>query len=296
MSNRHLLVVDDEPVNLEVISEYLDGSGYRLSLVESARAAWDLLSAPDCDFSVALLDRMMPETDGIALMRRMKAHPRLKDIPVIIQTAATAPEQVAEGIAAGAFYYLTKPYACDALLGVVKTALESVEMVEELACRMQRDKASAQLIHRAELYCTTLEDVQTCASMISAMCPDPSTAVIGIMELLVNAVEHGNLGITYEEKKALKLCDGWEQEVERRSRLPEHRGKRVRVELERMPGLIELKITDQGNGFDWHKYLELDHARAFDPNGRGIAMARMLSFATIQYHGRGNEVYATLRV
>ena len=282
MNDRHLLVVDDEPVNLEVISEYLDGSGFRLSLVESAGAAWDLLSQPHFGCSVALLDRMMPETDGIALMRRMKADPRLKDIPVIIQTAATAPEQVAEGIAAGAFYYLTKPYTCDALLGVVKTALESVEMVEELAARMQRDKASAQLIHRAELYCTTLEDVQTCASMISAMCPDPSTAVIGIMELLVNAVEHGNLGITYEEKKALKLRDGWEQEVERRSRLPEHRGKRVRVELERMPGLIELKITDQGDGFDWHKYLELDHARAFDPNGRGIAMARMLSFAAVQ--------------
>lgn len=292
---RHVLVVDDEPVNLHIIAEYLEGTGLRLDLVEHSEQAWAKLQRPDAPYSLAILDRMMPGVDGIELMRRLKADPRFKHMPVIMQTAATTPEQIAEGIAAGAFYYLTKPYAGEALLGVVKSAIDAVEMAEQLQLRAQLEAESARLIHRAEIFCTTLQDVQACTAMIAAMCPDPSTAAIGIKELLVNAVEHGNLGITYEEKKALKLADGWEHEVERRAALPENRRKSVRVELERLPGLIELKITDQGRGFDWHQYLELDHQRAFDPNGRGIAMARTLSFAGIEYRGCGNAVYATLR-
>lgn len=295
MKARHVLVVDDDPVNLQIISELLDTTGFVLDLVECPQTAWERLQRPDSDYSLAILDRMMPQPDGMALMRRIKSLPRLKHMPVILQTAAATPEQIAEGIAAGAFYYLTKPYAGDALVGVVKTAVESVEMYEQLALRTQREAESARLVHRAEIHCVTLDDVQACTAMIAAMCPDPAAAAVGIKELLVNAVEHGNLGITYDEKKALRLADAWEGEIERRAALPENRYKTVRVELERLPGLIELKISDQGQGFDWRRYLDLDHRRAFDPNGRGIAMARMLSFVKVEYNGRGNEVYATIR-
>lgn len=293
---RNVLVVDDEPVNLDIIAAHLEGTGFTLDLVERPDQAWAKLQRCDTKYSLAILDRMMPDIDGIELMRRMKGDLRFKHMPIIIQTAAATPDQIAEGIAAGAFYYLTKPYAGEALIGVVKTAVESVEMAEQLELRTRLEAQSALLIHRAELFCTTLQDVQVCTAMIAAMCPDPPTAAIGIKELLVNAVEHGNLGITYAQKKALKLAGTWEDEIEHRAALPENRAKTVRVELERMPGLIELKITDTGQGFDWRQYLEIDHQRAFDPNGRGIAMARMVSFASVEFRGRGNEVYATLRV
>lgn len=49
-------------------------------------------------------------------------------------------------------------------------------------------------------------------------------------------------------------------------------------------------MTDEGNGFDWNKYLEMSPDRAFDMHGRGIAMARMLSFDDLQYQGKGNVV------
>lgn len=295
-SIRHVLVVDDEPVNLHIIAGHLEGTGFEPHLIERPADAWARLQRADVPYSLAILDRRMRGIDGIELMRRMKGDARLQHIPVIMQTAATTPEEIAQGIAAGAFYYLTKPYAGETLVGVVKTAIESVEMAEQLELRTQREAESARLIRRAEMFCATLQDVQACTAMIAAMCPEPATAAIGIKELLVNAVEHGNLGITYEEKKALKLADGLEDEIERRAALPENRRKTVHVQMERLPGLIELKITDEGKGFDWREYLELDHRRAFDPNGRGIAMARMLSFANVEYRGCGNSVYATLRV
>ena len=57
---------------------------------------------------------------------------------------------------------------------------------------------------------------------------------------------------------------------------------------------ITLRVIDQGNGFDWQSFLEIDPERAFDPNGRGIALARLLSFSTLIYEGGGNTAVATI--
>lgn len=295
MSGRRVLVVDDEPVNLHIVSEFLDGFGLDLEMVECPEEAWSRLQREDVSYSLAILDRMMPRMDGIELLRRIKSTPRLKAIPVIMQTAATAPDQIAEGIAAGAFYYLTKPYAGEALVGVVRSALESVDMAALLREVTERDTRCARMLRRAEFICVDLSDVQACTAMLASMCPDPAAVAIGIKELLVNAVEHGNLGISYDEKKSLRLADCWDAEIARRAALPENRGKIVRVELAREPGQIELVVTDEGQGFDWRNYLDLDHRRAFDPNGRGIAMARMLSFASMEYIEPGNRVRVTIR-
>jgi hypothetical protein len=51
-----------------------------------------------------------------------------------------------------------------------------------------------------------------------------------------------------------------------------------------------MTIQDEGDGFDWQKYLDFDPERAFDPHGRGIAMARMMSFDALEYQGKGNTV------
>lgn len=53
---------------------------------------------------------------------------------------------------------------------------------------------------------------------------------------------------------------------------------------------------DQGDGFEWQKFLSFDPDRAFDPNGRGIAMAKMMSFSALDYEGRGNIVVARVNL
>ena len=55
---------------------------------------------------------------------------------------------------------------------------------------------------------------------------------------------------------------------------------------------MRITIRDEGSGFDWMSYLEIDPRRAFDTHGRGIAMAKMLSFSRLEYHGNGCEVVA----
>ena len=115
-----------------------------------------------------------------------------------------------------------------------------------------------------------------------------------LIELLVNAVEHGNLGLSYEEKTQLKLNDGWRDEIDRRSALPENAAKQVHLSFQRLNETVTIRITDQGHGFPWQEFLDFNPDRACDPNGRGIALARMMSFCSIHYEGCGNVAVATL--
>ena len=106
-------------------------------------------------------------------------------------------------------------------------------------------------------------------------------------------MEHGNLGVTYDEKSKLMQENLWPREIERRLSLPENRDKFVEVFFESRDDEISIRIRDQGRGFDWEPFLEIDPDRAFDSHGRGIAMARILSFHTLEYVGCGNEVRVT---
>lgn len=293
MSTPRLLVVDDEPINLEIISEYFDGLGYTLDTAADGEEAWAHLNCAH-GYDLLILDRMMPVLDGMALLQRVKADHRFAEMPVIMQTAAGEPEQVRQGLAAGAHYYLVKPYERESLQTIVRGALADSAMRRQLQQRLAAHGDAMKLLCSADFRLRTIDEAGVLAAFLAQGCPRPEASVLGISELLVNAVEHGNLGITYEEKAALKRADRWHEEVRRRQELPENRAKQVRVTLTRTEAGVNLCISDDGAGFDWQRYLDLDPQRAFDPNGRGIALARSASFAALRYEGCGNTAIATI--
>lgn len=294
MSKEHVLVVDDEQLNLFIIEEFLAQEDIELALHSDPLAAWESLKAPDSQFSLVVLDRMMPSLDGMEFLRRMKRESRFADIPVIMQTAASSPDQVREGLAAGAYYYLTKPYEPEALISIVRVAMDDRRGRSQLRSRAARLEEAQKLVRHVEYRFVTLDDVNCLIPVLAAMCPVPEVAAPGLSDLMVNAVEHGNLGVTYREKTLLKWEGDWEEEIKRRLGLPQFRDRFGTVRVERLPESVRFTIVDQGEGFDPSKFLNFDPERAFDPNGRGIAMARMMSFSSLEYIGRGNAVVATV--
>jgi anti-sigma regulatory factor (Ser/Thr protein kinase) len=143
--------------------------------------------------------------------------------------------------------------------------------------------------------CRTLEEAQALAGLLAQLGAEPRVAVVGLWELLANAIEHGNLGIDCLEKADLIRREGWLAEISRRQQLPEFKDRRVSVAIERRGDEIEFCVRDEGPGFDYAQYLELDPNRAFEPNGRGIALARLMSFRSLTYEGAGNVARATLK-
>jgi CheY-like chemotaxis protein len=288
-----LLVVDDEPINLDIIADCL-GDQHELSFAHDGLEAWQLLKSEPSLFDGVILDRMMPRMDGIDVLRRIKADARFKDVPVIMQSAADSSEQVAEGLAAGAWYYLAKPYSAKALRSIVAAALDDRRNRRELARLGSEMMHVMGLTQQATFRFRLLDDVSTLASVLAQMCPNAETVSMGLSELMLNAVEHGNLGIDYGEKGRLIEAGTWQEEVERRLADPLLAERFALVEFERTSERLRFTISDQGHGFEWHSYLDLDPARAFDSHGRGIAMARYLAFSSLEYQGVGNQVTVTV--
>ena len=296
MTNKtRILAVDDEALNLEILLEYFaDECALTLDTADGGEAAWALLQNPENDYKAILLDRMMPGLDGIGLLKRIKGDARLAGIPVIMQTAANSAVQIREGLEAGAYYYLTKPYRRDNLLAIVQAALIDAEARDALRLQLHSHINSLQFLKQAEFSIRTVDEASQLASFIARACPNAEMVVMGISELLINAVEHGNLGLSYAEKSSLKRDDCWRPEIDRRAALPTNIEKEVKLQFQRDERSITLRVIDQGNGFDWQSFLEIEPERAFDPNGRGIALARLLSFSTLIYEGGGNTAVATI--
>lgn len=291
-----LLIVDDEPFNTEIIMDYLEDEGYAFRTAEDGAAAWALLQQSPAAFDAVLLDRMLPNMDGMEVLARIKAHPDLDMLPVILQTARAAHDDMVEGIRAGAYYYLVKPFQEDMLRSVVRTAVRDNRQYRRLRRELARTARTLQLMLRGGFRFRTLDESLALAALIANACPDPGRVVAGLSELLINAVEHGNLAITYEEKTALSDDGRWKAEIERRLNLPQHRDRYAEVEFERGGETIVITIRDQGEGFDWKRYLEFSPDRSLDNHGRGIAVALAMSFDAVEFRGKGNEVIATLRL
>ena len=289
-----VLIVDDNPYDRELLDAYLSREGYELELAADGVEAHRLLETDPQRYDVVLLDRSMPRLGGVPLLQWMKNHNELKSLPVILQTASDSREDLIEAMRAGAFYYLTKPYDVEMLLTVVATAARDRSIHKQLQSVARRAATATRLLRSAQFCVRSIDDARDVGTFVSGLCPDAVNAVIGLTELMYNAVEHGNLGITYEEKTELNGSNRWEEEIERRLSLPENATKQVAVEYERDDDQIRITIRDEGHGFDFQHYLDPDPRRLFDTHGRGIVIARRLSFDNIEYHGCGNEVVARI--
>jgi DNA-binding response OmpR family regulator len=282
MSTPRILLVEDEDIAAGFIEHILSARHLDVIRAAAAETAWQILENQGADFNTILLDRQLPGMDGMTLLRRIKASPLLR--------AVDDAESIREGLAAGAYYYLTKPLQPRLLQAVVDAALAQRRQLADTYASIEEAGKALRYLESGVFRYRTLNEARTLASSLARGFPDPQRVVTGLQELLVNAVEHGNLGIRYAEKTQLIIEGEWTDEVERRLALPEYRDRTVDVTMQKDASAITLTIRDQGSGFDWRKYLELDPERAFDPNGRGIAMARMMSFDSLEYLGNGNTV------
>lgn len=290
---KKILIVDDEEFNLDILNTFLQDAGFETITATNGLEAIAQLEKSEVVDAI-VLDRMMPMMDGMQFMNTINGLEKYKHIPVIMQTAASTSQQIMEGILAGVFYYLTKPYERSTLLAIVNSALEqhitqSVSLDEVTSYR----KAMKLLVEGSFKF-RTIEEAKDLCFIISRAFPEADKILFGLNEIAVNAVEHGNLGITFEEKKVLLANATWQQEIVKRLNMPKYSNRYATLDFTITATHFEIVVKDMGDGFDHGKFISFDPARLTDPNGRGIAMAKMYSFSDITYNEKGNEV--TLRI
>jgi sigma-B regulation protein RsbU (phosphoserine phosphatase) len=289
VTTKKILLVEDESAARALLDSYLKEAGYQVDEATDGQEAWAMLSK-NRHYDLIVTDRLMPKMDGLELCAKMKRDSGLHHIPVIMQTGAATPENVAQGIQAGVYYYLTKPYQEQALLSLVRSALREHDQYLNFNERFTQQNTMLDHFTRGTFNLRTPEQAQDLALLLGSIFPRPELAVTGMYEMMLNAIEHGMLGIRFETKNKLLGEKNWESEVTYRLTLPENATKQIIVEFTQTPETLEITITDPGLGFDWQNYMEIEPARATKANGRGIAKANLLSFDKVNYTGSGNSV------
>ncbi len=142
-----ILVVDDSPVNLQVIVRTLNGTGHRVRAARDGRAALDLARRARPD--LMLLDVMMPDMDGFEVCRAIKADPATQDIRVIFLSALGEVSDKVSGLSLGAVDYITKPIQAEEVLARVANHLTNRYL--ELELRRNRDSLNRELAGAARM-------------------------------------------------------------------------------------------------------------------------------------------------
>ncbi|MGH1352075.1 MAG: response regulator [Methyloligellaceae bacterium] len=285
-----VLAVEDDQTTLIILTALLEELNYEVIEATNGIEALGVIEREAEKLDVIVLDKHMPEMDGLEVVKQLKNDPRASRLPVIMVTGSDSPDEFKEGIDAGVFYYLTKPYEDDVFASVLTSAMKESERRSLLKNELKKHQSSFNFIDQARFTIKSIEDAEDLAHFIAYCFPNPEIALPGLADLLVNAVEHGNLEIGYEEKTNLLKTGKWREEVRRRENAPEYCDRQVKVTLMRNSKETRVVITDEGSGFNWEEYMDIDPSRALHNHGRGIAQANKISFDELNYNEAGNEV------
>jgi DNA-binding response OmpR family regulator len=126
-----ILIVDDTPDNLALLSDALDDAGYRVLVALDGNSALSRIQRRRPD--LILMDALMPGLDGFDTCRQIKADATSADIPVLFMTALTDSEHVVRGFEAGAIDYVTKPIECREVLARIAAHLRTARTLQSVS-------------------------------------------------------------------------------------------------------------------------------------------------------------------
>lgn len=287
-----ILVAEDDSESLSFIAAAVERTGHIPLKAGNGKEALELLRTHGGQIDVIFLDRIMPYMDGIGVLRFIAQDPVLRQIPVILQGGADDEETAKEDMPMALFYMLSKPYDATILQAILTAAARQAQKARRLARRMSHHQTGFDLLSSAKFSFRTLEEAENLACFIANCFPEPEHVVTGLAELMINAIEHGNLRIGEQEKQDLLRSGSWQAEIEKRLADPAYAHLHAEIALTRRDGGIYVVITDQGDGFEWQNYIKIAPERASQACGRGIAHAATICFDTLRYDQIGNKAIA----
>ena len=293
-----ILLVDDELLVREELGAILEEEGYSVVTGADGEEGLELFRKERPD--MVITDVRMPRRDGLSLA--MTIRHEAPNVPVTIITGHGTEAMAIKALRAGVTDFVKKPVRLEDLHAALirmdaalivsppEPALprpEAVELVELLwSYRLDNDLGTVPafvdlLVHR-------------CGGGLA-----PTGAMelsLALRELIINAVEHGNLGVTFTEKTHALESGELMELLAQRAGEPGRTDRRVTVRAHVADGLISVQIADEGAGFDRDSLADpLDLTTQLAPNGRGLLLARM-SVDSLEFNDIGNLVTITKKL
>jgi len=307
--NANILAVDDDPVNLKVLTGILSSEPYNVVTATSAREALELLALGSWDLVVA--DVMMPQMSGYELTEKIRERFSMSELPVLLLTARSKPEDIQAGFLAGANDYVTKPVEATELKYRIRALTALKQSVSE-QLRLEAAYLQAQ-IHPHFLF-NALNSIMALSDEDTDRMRKLGNAFSSYLRISFDFLNSGKLvelshelelvnSYLYVEKERFedKLNIVWEIEPDMRPMLPpltiqplvenavrhgvrsRAQGGTVRIRIVRQDGFALIEVSDDGIGMDEDKIARLlDWAN----RGKGIGVANTHRRLT-QLYGQG---------
>ena len=285
-----VLIVDDSPVDRLVVGRLLTkAGGWQVAHAGNGEEA--LAAIAKCPPAVVLTDLQMPRMDGLALVERVREE--FPKVPVVLMTGNGSEEIALAAMRAGAASYVPKR----------SLATELVATLDKVVAASQTDGQRARVLGclggRVSRFVLDNDPglVQPLIAMIRedllavGVCDQTEATRVGIAleECLLNAIYHGNLGVSSSLKQEGDGSAFYKLAAERRGEAP-YRDRRVRVGVRVTAEAASFTIADDGPGFDVSSLPDpTDPENLIRPSGRGILFMRMF-MDDVRYNPRGNRV------
>jgi DNA-binding response OmpR family regulator len=289
-----ILLVDDEPLVREELGGFLEDEGYRVLRAADGEEGLDAFRAYRPD--MVITDARMPRREGLDLARAI-----LEEVPNVPITMITGHGSEAMAISAlrlGISDFIKKPVqiadllaALDRMESAARSAKERIDLGGALP-------AGVRLVRHTTQYVLG-NDVAEIPSFVKVLVSEVAADIdarrrdglqLALREILLNAVEHGNLEVSYEEKTQATEAGTLDRLLSERRRDPRLADRKVTVDATRTPREIEVQISDEGSGFDWRGIPDpTDPANLLLGHGRGVLLAH-LSVDRLSFSETGNRV------
>lgn len=285
-----VLIAEDDRTALSYLSAVVQRQGYQWVAARDGAEALELFERECPD--LVITDIQMPRMDGITLLQHIRE--KNTDVVVIIITGEGSAESAARALHSGANNYLQKPVSDKQLLQLLRkyaVVISERDAGHELSRMVLERSLIMQVDNRIEATTRTAQYL-VAQTKIDFSEKQRLDLILGLDELLSNAIEHGNLGITQSEKeKALYEPDGLRRIHEERLSDVNRARRLVTIEYHGARGrFCEWIIRDEGDGFNWQDVPSpLAPETVYKPCGRGIFLSRMI-FDHVEYRDRGNVV------
>ncbi len=284
-----VLVVEDDAALLVYVKDTLEAEGHETRTAENGRQGFKLYHEFKPDMVIS--DIQMPEISGLELLKAIRR--TQNETIMILMTAYGSEEYAMQALRLGADNYLKKPVRHSDLLPLLRkydTLIKNRTMRQQVLGMIMRKEFTMQFGTSIERLPRIVDHlVLETGNIFSER--ERLSIRLGLFELLANAVEHGNLGITRAEKREALQAGALTQLYTERLTVLELAARKITVKCILEPQTCEWVISDEGKGFDWQA-MSRSQQKTFDSlaeHGRGILVAQY-QFDECQYVGAGNSV------
>ena len=285
-----ILLVDDEPLVRDELGGLLEDEGYEVITGADGEEGLQLFRSEGPD--MVITDVRMPRRDGLSVALTIRQEG--PGVPVSVITGHGNEAMAIRALRAGVTDFIKKPVRLEDLI----TALARMEAARRPADLLAELPDTVRVVSRSWTY-EAGNDLQAIPIFIDTLLEQCGQGIeamavmelsLALRELVVNAVEHGNLGISYEEKTRALEGGSFEALLAARVAAPPYRDRRVKVVATRAERRLRFTITDQGQGFDWVAMPDPSEVPdLLSLHGRGVLLSR-LSVDSLRFNEAGNEV------